>query len=104
MSLPAPPNRLALGSAPLASSSVMVSLPPWPNTWIRLVLATVGVPPRTGTAPPLTRMVPAALRLVVIVLSRSSPNSVSMPAAWMKLAVIAIFVILSKVGRSADAR
>ena len=36
------------GSAPLASLSVMVSLPPWPNTWIRLVLATVGVPPVIG--------------------------------------------------------
>ena len=34
------------GSAPLASLSVMVSLPPWPNTWISAVLATVGVPPR----------------------------------------------------------
>ena len=47
------------------SLSVMVSLPPWPNTWIRLVFATVGVPPMTGTAPPLTRMLPAALRLIV---------------------------------------
>ena len=31
------------------------------------VLATVAVPPRTATAPPLTRMFPAALRLIVIV-------------------------------------
>src|SRR5215212_6366370 len=45
-----------------------------------LVLATVGVPPVTATAPPLMRMVPAALRLSVIVLSSSSPNTVSLPA------------------------
>ena len=30
-----------------------------------MVLATVGVPPTTATAPPLTRIVPAALRLIV---------------------------------------
>ena len=46
----------------------MMSLPPWPKTWIRLVLATVGVPPRIGTAPPLTRILPAALRLTVKVI------------------------------------
>ena len=34
VSLPAPPNRLAAGSAPLLSLSVMMSSPPWPNTWI----------------------------------------------------------------------
>ena len=33
-----------------------VSLPPRPKTWISDVLATVGVPPMTATAPPLTRM------------------------------------------------
>ena len=38
-------EQLGGGSAPLVSSSVMVSLPPWPNTWIKAVLATVGVPP-----------------------------------------------------------
>ena len=70
MSLPAPPNRFACGSAPLASLRVSVSLPPWPKTWISVVLATVGVPPMTGTAPLLTRIVPAASRLIVIVLSR----------------------------------
>ena len=66
-----------------------MSLPPWPKTWIRLVLATVGVPPRIATAPPLTRIVPAALRLTVIVLSRASPKTVRMPAAGEKVAVTA---------------
>ena len=65
VSLPAPPKRFARGSAPLASLSVIVSLPPWPKTWISAVFATGGVPPVTATAPPLTRMVPAALRLTV---------------------------------------
>ena len=48
VSLPAPPNRFARGRAPLAWSSVIVSLPPWPKLWIREVLATVGVPPDDG--------------------------------------------------------
>ena len=42
-----------------------MSLPPRPNAWIKLVFATVGVPPVTGTAPPFTRIAPAALRLNV---------------------------------------
>ena len=71
----------ARGRAPFASFSVMVSLPPWPNTWIRAVLATVGVPPVTATAPPLTRIWPAALRLTSMVLSRLSPKTVRVPAA-----------------------
>ena len=65
----APPNRFAAGSAPLTSLSVIVSLPPRPKTWIVEVLATVGVPPMTATAPPLTRMLPgrvAADRDVVV--------------------------------------
>ena len=66
-SLPAPPNRLAFGSAPLTSLSVTVSLPPRPKTWMSEVLATVGVPPTTAMAPPLTRILPAASRLTVIV-------------------------------------
>ena len=44
------------------------------------MLATVGVPPEIATAPPLTRMVPAALRLTVMVLSRQSPKTVRVPA------------------------
>ena len=79
-SLPSPPNRLAAGSAPLTSLSVIVSLPPSPNTWMRAVLATVGVPPATATAPPLTRIWPAALRLTVIELSRLSPLTDRVPA------------------------
>ena len=67
------------GSAPLVSLSVTTSLPPWPNTWISAVLATVGVPPVTATAPPFTRIFPAASRLTVIVLSSASPNTVSCP-------------------------
>ena len=88
-SLPAPPNRLARGSAPLASLRVIVSLPPRPKTWISEVLATVGVPPTTATAPPLTRILPAASRLIVIVLSRASPVTVSVPA--LNVAVVAAF-------------
>jgi hypothetical protein len=54
-------------------------LPPRPKTWIRAVLATVGVPPMTGTAPPFTRIFPAASRLTTMVLSRLSPNTVRKP-------------------------
>ena len=79
-SLPAPPNRFAFGSAPLTSLSVITSLPPCPKAWMSEVLATVGVPPATLTAPPLTRIWPAALRLIVIELSRLSPNTESVPA------------------------
>ena len=85
--MPAPPNMFARGSAPLASLRVIVSLPPRPNTWISAVLATVGVPPKTGTAPPLTRIAPAALRLISIVLAALSPNTLSVPL--LKVAVVA---------------
>jgi len=37
----ATPNSWAAGSAPFDSSSAIVSLPPWPSTWIVAVLATV---------------------------------------------------------------
>ena len=80
-SLPAPPNRLAFGSAPLTSLIVIVSLPARPKTWICEVLATVGVPPETATAPPFTRMLPAALRLTVVELLRESPLTDSTPLA-----------------------
>ena len=53
----------------MVSSSEMVSLPARPKTGIRVVLATVGVPPRIATAPPLTRILPAASRLTAMVLS-----------------------------------
>ena len=43
------------------------------------MLATVGVPPMTETAPPLTRIVPAASRLTVMLLSRLSPLTLSTP-------------------------
>jgi hypothetical protein len=75
--------------------SEIVSLPSRPDTVIRLVFATVGVPPWTDTAPPLMRMLPAALRLVVIVLSRLSPVVVSTPVPAEKVAEIAIVVVLS---------
>ncbi len=88
-SLPAPPNRLAAGSAPLVSLSVITSWPPRPKTRISDVLATVGVPPMTGTAPPLTRILPAASRLIVSELSRLSPVALSTPA--LKVAVTAAF-------------
>jgi hypothetical protein len=52
-------------------------------------LATFGEPPLTVTAPPLTRILPAASRLTVIVLSRLSPNTDSVPA--LNVAVVAAF-------------
>ena len=66
-----------------------MSLPPRPKTWISAVLATVGVPPMTATAPPLTRIWPAALRLTAMLLSRLSPVTLSMPL--LKVAVTAAF-------------
>ena len=87
--MPAPPNRFARGSAPLTWLSVIVSLPPWPKTWISVVFATVGAPPATATAPPFTRIWPAALRLIVMLLSRLSPNTVSWPAPGLNDAVTA---------------
>ena len=39
----------------------MVSLPPWPKTWIRRGVGDGGVPPWIGTAPPLTRIVPGGV-------------------------------------------
>ena len=77
------------GSAPDAWLRVIVSLPPRPNTWIRATLATVGVPPRTGTAPPLTRISPAALRLIWMLLSRLSPSTLSTPLDAENCAVTA---------------
>ena len=79
VSLPAPPNRWAFGRAPLASSRVMVSLPAWPNTLISVVLATVGVPPRTATAPPLTRMLPGGVAADGDGVVPASPKTVRMP-------------------------
>jgi hypothetical protein len=95
-SFPVPPKMLAAGSAPLASFSVMTSLPPWPNSCIRAVLATVAVPPKIVTAPPLTRRRPAALRLMVMLFSRSSPNTDRRPAPGVKLALIAMVLFLSE--------
>src|SRR5687768_1187196 len=89
VSLPAPPNRFALGSAPLAWLSVIASWPPRPKTRIRAVLATVGVPPEIAIAPLLTRSLPAASRLIVIVLSALSPNTLSTPDPGLKVAVVA---------------
>jgi hypothetical protein len=60
VSLPLPLMRKARGRAPFDSSSSSESLLAKPKASIRLVLATVGVPPCTTTAPPLTRIVPAA--------------------------------------------
>jgi hypothetical protein len=57
---------------------------------MRDVFATVGVPPITGTAPPLIRIVPAALRLKVTVLPRPSPKTDRRLAPGMKVAVIAM--------------
>ena len=89
VSLPAPPNRFAAGSAPLTSLSAITSWPSRPKTRISVVLATVGEPPMTVTAPPFTRIVPAALRLIAIELSALSPDTVSTPE--LKVAVVAAF-------------
>ena len=89
VSLPAPPNRLVRGSAPFASLRAIVSLPRWPNTLIRLTLATVAVPPDTGTAPPLIRITPAGVRLIWMSLSRPSPKTLSTPLDAENCAVTA---------------
>ena len=67
------------GSAPLASLKVIASLPASASTRISEVLATVGVPPDTGTAPPFTRIVPAASRESTIELGAASPVTVNTP-------------------------
>ena len=100
-SLPAPPNRLAFGSAPLTSLIVTVSLPAWPKTWMSEVLATVGVPPTTAMAPPLTRILPAASRLTVMLLLRLSPNTLSVPA--LNVAVTAALALMAVPARAATA-
>src|SRR5262245_45183857 len=46
------------------------------------------------TAPPLTRILPAALRLIVIVLSFASPRTVSTRVLASKDAVTAIVLVL----------
>src|SRR5579871_1367165 len=97
VSLPLPPNSATAGIAPFASSTCSVSLPSWPNIWINEVLATVGLPPIGATAPPLTRMLPAASRLAVTVLLRVSPITVSWPAIGLKVAVVAIRIVLHRV-------
>ncbi len=51
--------------------------------------ASLGVPPWTRTAPPLTRSVQAASRLTVMVLSRLLPSMVRLPAPDTKVAVTA---------------
>src|SRR5262245_58607576 len=96
-------EQMAAGKAPFASSSVIVSSPPVQNTSITLVFATVGVPPLTGTAPPFTRICPAASRLVTITLSASSPDTDSTPALGEKVALteglVAMISVLTKVWR-----
>src|SRR5829696_1380121 len=59
---------------------------------MRLVFAIVGVPPMTGTAPPLTRIVPAALRLIVIAFPLASPKVVWVRALGLKLLTTAMTV------------
>ena len=79
VSLPAPPSRFAPGSAPFASLRATTSSPPRPKTRTSDVLATVGVPPRTATAPLFTRIFPAVSRLITIELPAPSPNTDSTP-------------------------
>ena len=94
----------AAGSAPLTSLSVIMSLPPRPKTWISEVLATVGVPPTTATAPPLTRIWPAASRLTVMLLSRLSPMTVSTPAAKLAVAAALAGTVVTAQARRRRAR
>jgi hypothetical protein len=51
------------------------------------VLATVGVPPTAAIAPPFTRILPAASRLITIELLLASPKTDSTPE--LKVAVVA---------------
>ena len=62
-----------------------------------MVVATVGWPPSMDTAPLFTKICPAALLLVVMVLPRLSPVSASTPVAGLKLALIAMVLVLSKI-------
>ena len=55
------------------------------------MLATVGVPPMTATAPPFTRILPAASRLIVIELLRLSPDTLSVPE--LNVAVVAALAV-----------
>ena len=73
----------------MASSRLSVSLPSCPNISIRLVLATVDGPPLILTAPPLTRRLPAALRLTMILLLLSPPRTVRVAVVGSNVAVIA---------------
>src|SRR3954463_5261702 len=57
-----------------------------------------------GTAPALNRMVPAALRLAVIVLLWVSPIAVRTPVVVLKLLVIAISSIPSRVAEASGRR
>jgi hypothetical protein len=52
-----------------------------------VALATVGVPPTTATAPLLIRILPAALRLIAMLLAALSPETVSTPL--LNVAVVA---------------
>jgi hypothetical protein len=92
VSLPAPPSTVIWMSAARFPVAAKLSSPPLAptksfsevptsiangaglKTWIRVVLATVGVPPTTETAPLLTRIFAAASRLIWIVLSSESPG------------------------------
>jgi hypothetical protein len=66
---------------------VSASLPARPKTRICDVLATVGVPPVTVTPPLLTRILPAASRLIWMLFAALSPITVSTPA--LNVAVVA---------------
>ena len=78
-------------AASAMAKTIVVVMPSRPDTWIRLVLATVGVPPMTVIAPPLTRILPAASRLIVIELLLLSPSTVRVPVPALNVAVVAAF-------------
>src|SRR4051794_41829759 len=57
------------------------------------VLPTAAAPPATVTAPPLTRSLPAASRLTVMLLLRLSPNTLSVPL--LNVAVTAALALMA---------
>jgi hypothetical protein len=59
--------------------ALRLSFPPKPLMSIRVVFAIVAGPKSTGTAPALTKIVPAAFRLTTTALSAESPLTVSRP-------------------------
>ena len=94
VSLPSPPNRLRGGQRAVGFVERDHVIAALAEHLDQEVFATVGVPPVTVTAPPLTRIVPGGVaadddRVVEVVADHGQRAG-----AWEKLAVIAIVVVL----------